>query len=112
MDRWGVKEKGSPLIAAVIALSLTQPTVVVEYETSATPRVAASCVIDHLRGRRLGFNLMTLRPTLRELGPYWLITIGENIEITVSPSPVGSNVRLKTDVFADQLTAYVAECKT
>lgn len=99
------------MIALALAASMASSPVVLEYETTAPPKLVATCIADHLRGRRLGLNLFTLRPIQREVGPYWLVTVGENVEITIAPTPTGSSVKLATDVFPQQLSQYVGECK-
>ncbi len=111
-DRHFVNEKGFLLIAILVAVSITQAPLVLEYDTAAPPKIVATCIADHLRGRRLGINFVTLRPIQREVGPYWLVTVGEAVEIIVAPSPTGSNVKLKTKVFTQELSTYVGECRS
>lgn len=81
------------------------------FETTGSPAVTADCVVEALRGRRLGFNIFTLRPRVSRVFDGFVVQIGEDIRVTIEPRSDGAAVRLYTDRFVHALSEAISACE-
>lgn len=101
------------MIALIAALVLQAPPV---EEPAWTGRadtgrsVTADCVAANIRGKRLGLNPLTLRPSLLRLGSSEIIEVGPGIKFVVEDEGAGSVVRLYSRAWIPRLASFVRPC--
>lgn len=95
-------------VAALQAASVEAPAW--SAPTSLGTEAAGQCVEQMLRGKRLGLNILTLRPARYVMGDGEVIEVGPGIRFVVSPSASGATISLYSRAWIPRLASFVRPC--
>lgn len=80
--------------------------------TTLSAEEAGACVAQNLRGKRLGLNIMTLRPARYVLDGAEVIEVGPAMRFVIEPAEGGATIRLYAKAWEARLASFVRPCVT